>query len=77
MEHIRTMLNDAVRRGLIPENPIPTIERFRAEKRTFKGQLKLALYAYSGSGKTKSSGRFTLLALEVKIFSIMAFKILL
>jgi len=65
LEHIRTMLNDAVRRGLIPENPVPRIERFRTEKRLpkvlapqeieklktmFKGQLKLAFFLFIYTG---------------------------
>ena len=65
LEHIRTMLNDAVRRGLIAENPVPRIERFRTEKRlprvlssqeieklktVFKGQLKLAFFLFIYTG---------------------------
>ena len=65
LEHIRTMLNDAARRGLIPENPVPRIERFRTEKRlprvlssqeieklktVFKGQLKLAFFLFIYTG---------------------------
>jgi len=65
LEHIRTMLNNAVRRGLIAENPVPRIERFRTEKRlprvlssqeieklktVFKGQLKLAFFLFIYTG---------------------------
>jgi site-specific recombinase XerD len=59
LESIRAMLNDGVTRGLIPENPVPRIKKFRTERRLptvltveqieklktmFKGEMKLAFY---------------------------------
>jgi len=65
LQSIQALLNDAVRRGLIPENPVQRIEKFRTEqklprvlsaaeveklKTMFKGEWKLAFYLFIYTG---------------------------
>jgi site-specific recombinase XerD len=65
LENIRTMLNDAERRGLITKNPIPKMPRFRTDKKIpkvlsseeiiqlkaiFEGEMKLAFLLFIYTG---------------------------